>query len=57
MIPLYDGEENVIAAKLIVYCGEPEEYFTFISAEAYDSVKDWMDFRKSYGEKIDKGSG
>ena len=50
----YDGKEYVIAAQLIVYCGEPEEYFTFITAEAYDSLKDWMDIRKQYGEKIDK---
>ncbi len=53
VIPLYDSEKNVIAAKLIVYCGEPEEYFTFITAEAYSLLKEWINFRKSYGEKID----
>jgi hypothetical protein len=45
-----DGE--VIAAKVIIYADEAEEYYTFITPEAYYALKDWMDFRASYGENI-----
>ena len=43
---------EIVAAKLIVYAGEPEEYYTFITPEAYHALQEWMDFRASYGEKI-----
>ena len=31
VVPLYEGEENAIAAKLIVYSGKPVEYSAFTS--------------------------
>ena len=43
---------NTIAAKIIVYCGEPEQYYSFLTAEAYTSLNEWMNYRSSYGEKI-----
>jgi len=52
IIPIYDDKNAVIAAKIIVYDGEPEQYFSFISPEAYWSLKEWMDFREKQGEKI-----
>ncbi|MDF0681668.1 MAG: hypothetical protein P0116_11970 [Candidatus Nitrosocosmicus sp.] len=52
VIPLHDGKGNTVAAKLIIYPGDKEEYFTFITLEAYSAIKDWMDFRASFGEKI-----
>jgi hypothetical protein len=47
-----DKEGKIIAAKVIVYPGDKEEYFSFITPEAYHSLKEWMNFRESFGEKI-----
>jgi hypothetical protein len=43
------GKEHggeVVAAKIIVYADEDEEYFAFISKEAYSALKDWMKYRE-----------
>jgi hypothetical protein len=52
--PIFRKRENdeIIAAKLLVYAGDSEEYYTFITPEAYNSLKEWVDFREYYGEKI-----
>jgi integrase len=39
-------------AQLEVYGGERDEYFSFITPEAYIALKDYMDFRELHGEKI-----
>jgi len=45
-------DEQIVAAKILVYSGEPDQYYTFITPEAYYALKEWMDFRESFGEKI-----
>jgi hypothetical protein len=54
VIPIMDEEKNsgIIAAKIIVYAGDNEQYYSFITVEAYQALKDWMTYRESYGEKI-----
>ena len=53
IVPLFDEHNNqMIAAKIIVYEGDREEYFSFITPEAYIEVSSWMEFRASFGESI-----
>ncbi|MDN5848007.1 MAG: hypothetical protein L0H53_17235, partial [Candidatus Nitrosocosmicus sp.] len=47
---------EIVAAKIIVYEGEEDEYFSFISKEAYEALNDWMTFREISGESIDSNS-
>jgi hypothetical protein len=50
--PIYNDESLLVAAKVIVYAGEPEQHFTFITSESYNALKAWIDCRVSYGEKV-----
>jgi hypothetical protein len=50
--PLSNNSGEIIAAKIIVYPGDAEEYYCFITPEAYTSIKDWIDYRAERGEKI-----
>ena len=51
IVPIERNGE-IIAAKIIIYGGEPDEYYSFITPEAYFALNEWMIFRESYGEKI-----
>jgi hypothetical protein len=39
-----------------VYAGEEDEYFSFITLEAYQALQDWMNYREHAGENITEGS-
>jgi len=54
--PIEDEKGQVVAAKLTVYAGDPEEYYSFVTPEAYHMLRDWIEFRASYGEIIDGNS-
>ena len=47
----------VIAAKLVVYAGEGDEYFTFITPEAYHELEKWIEYRIHAGELSSKETG
>jgi hypothetical protein len=49
-----EREGEIVAAKIIVYAGDDEEYFSFITPEAYHELNDWMTYREDAGEKIDQ---
>ena len=37
--------------------GDDDEYFPFITLEAYHSINDWMTYRRECGELINKRAG
>ena len=43
---------KIIAAKIIIYAGNDDEYFSFITPEAYYELEKWINFRKESGEVI-----
>lgn len=47
---------RVVAAKVTVYAGEEDEYFSFITPEAFHELEKWICYRKEAGEVIDKNS-
>jgi hypothetical protein len=53
--PKYD-DEKLLGAKIIVYAGEREQYYSFITPEAYNYLKSYMDYRALHGEEINGNS-
>ena len=47
---------KVAAAKIIVYAGDEEEYFSFITPEAYYELEKWIKYRKDCGKNINENS-
>lgn len=46
------GENTVVAAKLTVYQGTRDQYFSFVSPECYRAIEDYLEHRRADGEKI-----
>ena len=55
VIPI-EQDGNIVVQRLVVYSGEPEQYFSFVTPEAYFALNEWMSFRASQGENITKAS-
>ncbi len=51
-----ERDGKVVAAKIIVYAGDEEEYFTFVTSEAYAELEKWMAYRSGCGELINEKS-
>jgi integrase len=47
---------EVIAAKIIVYAGEDDEYFSFASPSAWSELLAWRQYRESSGEPVNDDS-
>jgi hypothetical protein len=45
-------DDKIVAAKIIVYAGENEQYFSFMTPEAFEALQEWMNYRRKSGEDI-----
>ena len=43
---------SIVAARLVAYQGEPEEYLTFLTPEAYLAIQDYFSYRRRSGEVV-----
>jgi hypothetical protein len=44
--------DRIVAAKIIVYAGENEQYYSFITPEAFEALQEWTEYRRTSGENI-----
>jgi hypothetical protein len=51
-----ERQGKVVAAKIIIYAGDDEEYFSFITPETYHELQKWIQYRKDSGEEIHENS-
>jgi hypothetical protein len=47
---------SLVAAKIVVYAGDQEQYLSFLTPEAFSELQKWMEFRKYSGEEITEKS-
>jgi integrase len=55
-IEVIEKAGEVLAAKVRFYPGTNAQYFSFITPETYQEIKEYIDFRKENGEKVTKDS-
>ena len=51
-----ERDGNLVAGKIIVYAGESEQYFSYLSHEALLELTKWMHYRETSGEKVTENS-
>ena len=51
-----NDKENLVGAKLMVYRGDNEQYITFVTAECYGVIQQYISTRKAIGENITENS-
>jgi hypothetical protein len=44
--------EQAVAARITVYAGENEQYYSYITPEALRALQEWMDYRTQADEQI-----
>ncbi|MGA7368760.1 MAG: hypothetical protein WBX01_06485 [Nitrososphaeraceae archaeon] len=49
-----DGK--IVAAKIVVYAGDDDDYISFVTPEAYFQLENWMGYRMKSGERVDGNS-
>jgi hypothetical protein len=54
--PITNDSGIVICAKIIVYPGDSEEYYSFITPECKQAIDSYLDMRSRYGEKLNGDS-
>lgn len=53
--PVMRGE-TLLAGRVTVYRGEPEQYVCFVTPEAYQLYSEYMDYRRVHGEEVAEGA-
>jgi hypothetical protein len=51
-----EREGKTVAAKIDVYAMDDEEYFSFITPEAYYEIEKWMNYRQESVEQVNENS-
>ena len=47
---------KIVAAKITIYEGDPEQYDSFITLETLTAIQDWINYRKKCGENVNENS-